>query len=226
MGNQALLYDAELDRAAEMADTLRKAGVSVTVTADFETAVEMVREHGYDLVVASQGSDSNPFQLVLATRRDGDCSPAIILTLPREAASGVLGILPMAAIGSRGRAGNSRLLRRAGLALDRITHEVEYRGTPVTLTPHEYRILECLLASEGVVSRQAIGLAAWGTLPGHSNALDVHLGNLRRKLRAVAGEDLVRTRRGHGYVIEQQQTRGAGCGQRPGEELSHAHPRH
>ena len=116
----------------------------------------------------------------------------------------------MEAIGSPWRgAGNSRLLRRAGLTLDRMTHEAEYRGTPLTLTPHEYRILECLLASEGVVSRQVIGRAAWGTLPENSNALDVHLGNLRRKLRAAAGQDLVRTHRGHGYIIEQQQTPGA-----------------
>lgn len=210
MGDRALVYDAEMHRATEMADALREAGVSVTVAADFAAAVDMVRDHGYDLVVASQGNESNPFQLVLATRRDGNCSPAIILTLPRHAASGVLGILPMATMDSRGQLGDSsRVLRRAGLSLDRMTHEAAYRGTRLALTPHEYRILECLLASEGVVSRQAIGKAAWGTLPENSNALDVHLGNLRRKLRAAAGQDLVRTRRGHGYVIEPQYPRAA-----------------
>lgn len=213
MGERALVYDSELQRATEMAAGLREAGVSVTVASDFEAAVEMVREHGYDLVVASQGGESNPFQLVLATRRDGDCTPAIILTLPRESGASVLGVLPIAEAASRGRrSGGSRVLRRAGLSLDRMTHEVAYRGIALSLTPHEYRILECLLASEGVVSRQVIGRAAWGTLPENSNALDVHLGNLRRKLRAAAGHDLVSTRRGLGYAIEQQQP---GAGTRP-----------
>lgn len=205
MGDRALVYDAELHRAAEMAEALREAGVSVTVAADFEAAVHMIQEQGYDLVVASQGGDSNPFRLVLATRRDGECSPAIILTLPREAGSGMVGVLPIPAAAWHGRRAESpRVLRRAGLTLDRMTHEVKYRASPLSLTPHEYRILECLLAAEGVVEREAIGKAAWGTLRENSNALDVHLGNLRRKLKAVAGQDLVRTHRGHGYAIEPQ----------------------
>ena len=212
MGNRALVYDAELHRATEMADALRDAGISVTVAADFEAAVHLIQKQRYDLVVASQGGDSNPFRLVLATRRDGECSPAIILTLPREAGSGMVGVRPIPAAGLRGRrADSSRILRRAGLTLDRMTHEVKYRASPLSLTPHEFRILECLLAAEGAVTREAIGKAAWGTLRENSNALDVHLGNLRRKLKAVAGQDLVRTHRGHGYSIEPQRPMRAGA---------------
>ena len=69
------------------------------------------------------------------------------------------------------------------------------------LTPHEYRILECLVATEGLVTRAQIGRAAWGRLPEKSNALDVHLGNLRRKLHAVSGQRLIRTVRGLGLSL-------------------------
>jgi len=212
MANCALVYDAETRRASELAQALRDAGVSATVAADFEEALALVREQGYDLVVSSgNGSKAeNPFQLVLAAKRDGDCSPAIILTLPRGSAVGAAGALSLAATVQRTAPEVPRVLRRADIVLDRVSHEVTFRGTPLALTPHEYRILECLVATEGLVTRDQMGRAAWGRLPAKSNALDVHLGNLRRKLHAVSGQRLIRTARGLGFSLDPAHGKPAG----------------
>lgn len=204
MTNRALVYNAERRRASELGQALRDAGVSVTVAADFEAAVELVREQGYDVVVSSgSGKDGeDPFRLILATKQEGDRAPAIILTLPRGTAAWPQGALALAAAVRTEGSDLPQVLRRAGILLDRVSHEVSYRGTPLTLTPHEYRILECLVVTEGLVSREQIGKAAWGRVPEHSNALDVHLGNLRRKLHAACGQRLIRTIRGVGFTLD------------------------
>jgi two-component system, OmpR family, response regulator len=74
-------------------------------------------------------------------------------------------------------------------------------GSPVTLTAREFAILEFLALHRGaLVTRTALYEHLFDesddTL---SNLLDVHVFNLRKKL----GRDLIVTRRGQGYCIEQ-----------------------
>ena len=102
------------------------------------------------------------------------------------------------------------LLRRAGgrahpllvhgqLVLDPAAHTVVRAGQPVELAPREFALLELLLASRGrVLSRQQLEtrLYNWHDAVG-SNAVEVHVHHLRRKL----GEALIQTLRGVGYFI-------------------------
>jgi two-component system, OmpR family, response regulator MprA len=97
------------------------------------------------------------------------------------------------------------VLRFAGLVLDPATRDVVYGGRPIDLTLTEFRLLELFLAHPRVVlTRQAISNHIWGfDFAGSSNALNVHVGQLRRKIEATGQPRLIHTVRGVGYVLRE-----------------------
>jgi two-component system response regulator MprA len=76
-------------------------------------------------------------------------------------------------------------------------------GRPIELTATEYRLLEALLLhAERVLTRDDIFDRVWGhDLSGSSNALDVCVSSLRRKLEAGGEARLIHTVRGIGYRL-------------------------
>lgn len=91
------------------------------------------------------------------------------------------------------------VLAASGITLDPATHAVAYRGEPVELAAKEYALLLALMQQPGrALSRAQLEqhLYAWGDEIG-SNAVEVYIHHLRRKLDAAA----IRTLRGIGYVI-------------------------
>jgi len=85
------------------------------------------------------------------------------------------------------------------LVLDTIGRWVKLRGKDVTLSAREFSLLEVLMQRPGaVLSRSTLEEAVYGW--GEevlSNAIEVHLHNLRRKL----GVDVIRNVRGVGYRV-------------------------
>ena len=98
---------------------------------------------------------------------------------------------------SEGRA--SPTLQYGDLVVDPAAHAVWRQGQPVELRAKEFAMLMVLLRARGkVVSRQRLEQALYGFDEGlDSNALEVHVHHLRRKL----GEGLVKTVRGVGYFV-------------------------
>jgi DNA-binding response OmpR family regulator len=97
----------------------------------------------------------------------------------------------------------ARRLHYAGISLDRVERRVCVEGREVRLTPAEWDILEhLLLHAEHVVERDALLEAVWGADPDlSSNALDVHMGHLRKKLGQAGRDDIIETLRGRGYML-------------------------
>jgi len=96
-------------------------------------------------------------------------------------------------------------MRVADLELDPMRRTVERGGKPVELTALEYRLLEYLFYRTGeVVPRMDIWERVFedGT-GGTSNAVDVYIGYLRKKLNAGGAANLIHTRRGQGYILEE-----------------------
>lgn len=86
------------------------------------------------------------------------------------------------------------------LAYDPASREVRWRGRPVELTARELAVLEVLLKEPGrVFSRAALQerLYDWDADGLESNALEVHIHHLRRKIDPA----VVRTMRGVGYAL-------------------------
>ena len=109
------------------------------------------------------------------------------------------------------------LLRRGGavrpdrllyddVELDRVAHRATRRGERLDLTPKEFQLLEFLiLNAERVVRRTELLEKVWDLhFDPMSNVVDVHVGNLRRKLRESGEHQLLHTVRGVGYVFQRK----------------------
>jgi DNA-binding response OmpR family regulator len=91
------------------------------------------------------------------------------------------------------------VVRHGPIALNPATRAVTLRGQPVELSGREFALLQALLQRPGVVLSRAQleeRLYGWDEEVG-SNAVEVHIHNLRRKL----GADTIRNVRGVGYTI-------------------------
>lgn len=78
-------------------------------------------------------------------------------------------------------------------------------GQRVELTRNEFRILQMLLERKGqTVSREALMTRLWESDSFvDENTLTVNVGRLRRKLEAAGLPDLIHTRKGTGYLVEE-----------------------
>jgi two-component system OmpR family response regulator len=87
-----------------------------------------------------------------------------------------------------------------GIELDTRARTAAVDGVPVALTASEWRLLHLLMQNAGrVLSRQELADQLYAEHEEReSNTLEVLIGRLRRKV----GEDVIRTRRGQGYLIE------------------------
>lgn len=91
------------------------------------------------------------------------------------------------------------VLRHGGLMLDPAARQVTLDESPVELSGREFSLLHVLLENAGRVMTRAqleSSIYGWRDEP-DSNALEVHIHHLRRKL----GSEFIRTLRGVGYTI-------------------------
>ncbi len=93
----------------------------------------------------------------------------------------------------------NEMIEIRGLSLHVPTRRVTVSARNVELTASEYALLETLLLrTDRVITRNFLEERIFGAKENMSNSLDVHMGNLRRKI----GDGYVRTVRGVGYVID------------------------
>ena len=92
----------------------------------------------------------------------------------------------------------SSLATVGGLTLDERAMRVRLNGIPVDLSPMEYRLIVYLMLRRGhVVSQQELIENIYGDDEQSSNAVEVLVGRLRRKI----GGEWIEMRRGFGYLI-------------------------
>ena len=93
---------------------------------------------------------------------------------------------------------SSSVISSGEITLDERQMRVSLRGIPVALSPLEYRLVAHLLRNRGrVVSQQELDENVYGHGEHDSNALEVLVGRVRKKL----GTHAIETRRGFGYTI-------------------------
>jgi two-component system copper resistance phosphate regulon response regulator CusR len=202
---------------------LREEGYAVDVAPDGDEATMLAHVYDYDLVVLDvMLPKKTGLQVAVELRREGRRTPILMLTA-RDATEDVVRGLDAGAddyltkpfkfdeLLARVRA----LLRRGGSArlellvygpveLDRLKHKVRVHGKTLDLTPKEFHLLQhFLLHPEEVVRRTELLEKVWDMhFDPESNVVDVHVGNLRRKLHQAAGQDLIQTERGIGFRLQ------------------------
>ncbi len=107
------------------------------------------------------------------------------------------------ALGRRPADAHTPLLTWAHLRLDPATRQVWKGDELVPLPNKEFRILEYLLRYPGrVLTRSMIAEHVWDyDFPNMTNVIDVHIGQLRRKLDRPDGPSVIETVRGAGYRL-------------------------
>jgi len=106
---------------------------------------------------------------------------------------------------SRRRSGDKNpVIEIDGVKIDSVSRQVIFEEKPVELTPHEYRLLEYMAHRRGRVFShdqlidQLYDASSYVT----RNAVEAHISVLRKRLRAAKAPQLIKTRRGFGYLIE------------------------
>jgi DNA-binding response OmpR family regulator len=215
-----LLVEDDDRVAAGVQSALEGAGYVVDRVADGETAWFQGGTEPYSAAVLDLGLPGLDGLTVLKRwRGEGRDFPVLILTARGDWNERVEGIdagaddylakpFQMEELLARLRA----ILRRsAGLAspvltigevtLDPRQMRVSVNGAPLHLSPQEYRLVSYLMTHAGrVVSQHELTEQLYAQdFERESNAIEVLVGRVRRKL----GTDLIQTRRGFGYIVEQ-----------------------
>jgi two-component system OmpR family response regulator/two-component system response regulator QseB len=200
---------------------LAQAGYSIDWVKDGVSADLALKDTRYDAVVLDLGLPRLAGLEVLKRLRErANAVPVLILTARDAIEDRVTGLdsgaddyvvkpFDLHELGARLRA----LLRRAAgqaaprltvgeLELDAAAHEVKYNGQTLDLSPREFALLHALMLNAGrVLTREQLSerLYAWGDEI-ESNAIDVHIHHLRRKI----SPDCIRTLRGVGYLMPRE----------------------
>ena len=214
-----LVVEDERDLAQTLRRALEEEAFAVDLAEDGEEGLFKIRELPYDAVILDlmlPGLDG--WSVLRAARADGIQTPVLVLTARDAIQERVRGLnlgaddylikpFALAELVARVRAmirrayGNPASTIQIGdITIDTAARQVWRAGTPVELTAREFAILELLTQSRGVlVSRSRIHEHIYNEQADVlSNVVDVHVAALRRKL----GSDVIRTRRGEGYIID------------------------
>lgn len=99
---------------------------------------------------------------------------------------------------------NTSVKKLGDLSVDEISRQVFCGSKEVRLSPREFQLITYLFSKPGrVYSREEIEKNVWGPeLPQSSNVVDVHIANIRGKLRQAGGFGVIRTVRGIGYAVK------------------------
>lgn len=94
-------------------------------------------------------------------------------------------------------------LQYKGLVLDQGSFMASVNGEEIVLTKHEFKILELLLSHPNkVFSKQDIYDYAWDDIYiGEDKTINVHISNIRKKLKEVSSEEYIETVWGIGFRL-------------------------
>jgi len=220
---------AEDDRktAALVELYLKREGFRTVVAHDGEQALAMARRHNPGFVILDLMLPLlDGWEICRRLRRDSDV-PILMLTARGEEVDRVSGltlgaddymvkpfsprelVARVRAILRRGRLTapmGKGTLSHGDLFLDLRKRTASLRGRPLTLTPHEYRLLQAFMAAPGkVFTRQELLDHIYpGGVAVIERVIDVHIGKLRYKIEEEpAAPRRILTVRGIGYQLDE-----------------------
>jgi len=201
---------------------LKEEGYVVDIAADGDEATMLAHVYDYDIILLDVVLPrKNGFQVATELRREGRNTPILMLTsrdavedVVRGLDAGADDYLPkpfrfeellarMRALSRRGGAERLEVLRYGDLSVDRLRHIALVADKKLDLTAKEFQLLEFfLLHPEEVVRRTTLLEKVWDMhFDPESNVVDVHVGNLRRKLGKLTSTQRIDTVRGVGFCL-------------------------
>jgi two-component system OmpR family response regulator len=225
---KVLVVDDEPNIRELVQVALKFHGCAVTLGATGKDALSLAASEKPDLIVLDvMLPDIEGFEVCRRLRANGDEVPVIFLTARDTTSATITGLtiggddyitkpFSVDALVARVRAvlrraarqaaqdpgtsGSGSTLRIGDLELDEDHWTVRRAGTPVELSPTEFRLLAYLMRNQGLMlTRKQLLENVWGwEYAGQSQVLETYISYLRRKLDPL-GPPLIHTQRGVGY---------------------------
>jgi DNA-binding response OmpR family regulator len=227
---RVLLIEDELRLAENVACALREGpGFAVDCAEDGVTGVSLASNRCYDLIILDLMLPRlDGVSVLKRLRANKDETPVLILTARGEVGSTIsllnsgaddylskpfdLGeLLARAkALIRRGKGVAHPTLNVGDVVVNTLEQTVRRAGEEITLSPMEYRVLEYLMHRPRViVSKQELLEHLYDyNWEHHSNVIEVHVSNLRRKLSSGDQQSNIETLRGRGYRLLISKTEG------------------
>ena len=225
---RVLVIEDEIKVATALKKGLEAEAYEVVLSHTGEEGFFQLNSQTFDLVILDlmlPGRDG--FEILTTLRKRGITTPIMILTAcdtiedrGRGLDSGADDYLvkPFAfpellarirLLLRRGRSDTLLGLHLADLEMNLATRKVTREDVPIELTVKEFELLEYLLRhGDQIVSREMLALNLWQVKDRSTpldNVIDVHIARLRRKIDGPFEKKLLKTVRGVGFVMKEDQ---------------------
>ncbi|MCX6116752.1 MAG: response regulator transcription factor [Proteobacteria bacterium] len=210
--------------ASVLERSLKEESYAVDIAADGVEGEWLAVENNYDCIILDvMLPRKDGFAVLKSVREAGIITPVLMLTARDQTTDKVQGLdhgaddyltkpFSLDELFARVRA----LLRRkqneyvgtvvevGHLKIDPARREVTRAGQKIDLTTKEYSLLEYLARNAGsVVTRNQLSEHVWDmNFEPNSNVVDVYIGYLRSKIDKGFDDAMIRTVRGHGYMLD------------------------
>jgi len=224
MNMRLLVVEDDKKVAGFLARGLKEENYAVDVCRSGDDALYMAQVNPYDAVILDvmlPGKDG--FTVCRNLRENGILTPVIMLTAKDTLDDKITGLTEGAddyltkpfsfeellarirAMLRRSQDYKTKALRVADLELDPLRRLVTRAGRKIALTGKEYALLEYLMRNRGrVLSQTMIIEHVWDmNYEGAGNVVNVYINRLRGKIDQDAQVKLIKTVRGHGFLIDE-----------------------
>ncbi len=220
MSELILVVDDEPKITRIARDYLEKNGYRVIVAADGQSALASARREKPDLVILDlMLPQMDGREVCKILRRESDV-PIIMLTALAEEVDQVTGLeigaddyitkpfSPRALVArvrallrrAKGEVKPPAIIRIGGLEIDAEKYSVIFNGSPIKLTPNEFKLLFILASRPGqTLTREQLLEDLHGAASSIDRSVDSHIKNLRKKLEIESDSPSIETVYGIGY---------------------------
>jgi two-component system response regulator PhoP len=222
---RVLVIEDEYRLAENIVAALRETGFAVDHAADGEGGSHLAESDVYDAVVLDLMLPRKSGQMVLQDLRKQRLHTPVLILTAQEGKESVVELLNagaddylskpfdlgellarIKALIRRGKGVSTPVLSVSDIELNTVFQTVHRRGNPLELSPTEYRILEYLIhRPRAVVSKRELLEHLYDfDWEHHSNVIEAHVSNLRKKLDLPGTEPLIETLRHRGYRLREE----------------------
>lgn len=219
---RVLVVEDDSRIAAFVSKGLRENSYAVDVAVDGDEATYMASISSYDLFILDINlPKKNGFEVCREIRKSGNTKPILMLTARDAVDDRIAGLdtgaddyltkpfefrellARLRALSRRQTELRASKIVIADLEIDTISQTVRRAGKQIELTTKEYSLIEFLAFNNGkVVGREEISEHVWDdTFDPFSNLIEVYIKRLRKKLDEGYAVQLIHTRRGSGYIL-------------------------
>lgn len=218
---RVLLIEDNLDLAASVCEYLTLQDIAIEHCATGEAGIALLEKQCFDVLLLDlMLPDSDGLDLCHRLRAQGIDTPVLMLTARDSLDDKIAGfsagsddylVKPFAlkelvsrvnAL-AKWRSGQMRKLQVGALTLELDPLQASRDGKPLKLAPTGYTILEALMrASPNLVSKQLLEQTLWPDEAPDSNALKVHLFNLRQQVDKPFATKMIHTLPHKGFVLK------------------------